>query len=89
MDAREREKNHPRGSVEQARTLMNLQNNEAGRMVSNGEHTPRRFIQYLIGHFSMNLIVLFRAKVLFCFLVKVRVSMAVEENLARVGQLLL
>ncbi|XP_059360909.1 protein Wnt-5b isoform X3 [Carassius carassius] len=32
VDAREREKNYPRGSVEQARTLMNLQNNEAGRM---------------------------------------------------------
>nr|WCP86890.1 WNT 5b-1 [Cyprinus carpio] len=32
VDAREREKNYPRGSVEHARTLMNLQNNEAGRM---------------------------------------------------------
>ncbi|XP_023666199.1 protein Wnt-5b isoform X2 [Paramormyrops kingsleyae] len=31
VDAREREKNHPRGSEEHARTLMNLQNNEAGR----------------------------------------------------------
>ncbi|KPP65565.1 hypothetical protein Z043_116006, partial [Scleropages formosus] len=33
VDAREREKNHPRGSEEHARTLMNLQNNEAGRQV--------------------------------------------------------
>ncbi|KAI4873429.1 hypothetical protein NFI96_023419 [Prochilodus magdalenae] len=32
VDAREREKNYPRGSIEHARTLMNLQNNEAGRM---------------------------------------------------------
>ncbi|KAJ8262046.1 hypothetical protein GJAV_G00161490 [Gymnothorax javanicus] len=31
VDAREREKNYPRGSEEHARTLMNLQNNEAGR----------------------------------------------------------
>ncbi len=35
VDAREREKNYPRGSVEHAHTLMNLQNNEAGRMVRN------------------------------------------------------
>ncbi|MBN3318993.1 WNT5B protein, partial [Atractosteus spatula] len=31
VDAREREKNYPKGSEEHARTLMNLQNNEAGR----------------------------------------------------------
>ncbi|KAG7258330.1 hypothetical protein CRUP_023665 [Coryphaenoides rupestris] len=31
VDAREREKNYPRGSPEHARMLMNLQNNEAGR----------------------------------------------------------
>jgi len=31
VDAREREKNHPKGTVQHARTLMNLQNNEAGR----------------------------------------------------------
>ncbi|KAJ0057457.1 hypothetical protein NL108_008651, partial [Boleophthalmus pectinirostris] len=31
VDAREREKNYPRGSTEHARTLMNIQNNEAGR----------------------------------------------------------
>uniref|UniRef100_A0A3Q3K1V8 Protein Wnt n=1 Tax=Monopterus albus TaxID=43700 RepID=A0A3Q3K1V8_MONAL len=31
VDAREREKNYPRGSPEHARILMNLQNNEAGR----------------------------------------------------------
>uniref|UniRef100_A0A8C4SXY7 Protein Wnt n=1 Tax=Erpetoichthys calabaricus TaxID=27687 RepID=A0A8C4SXY7_ERPCA len=31
VDAREREKNFPKGSEEHARTLMNLQNNEAGR----------------------------------------------------------
>lgn len=35
VDAREREKNYPRGSAEHARTLMNLQNNEAGRQVQN------------------------------------------------------
>lgn len=34
VDAREREKNYAKGSEEQARTLMNLQNNEAGRRVS-------------------------------------------------------
>lgn len=34
VDAREREKNFARGSEEQGRVLMNLQNNEAGRMVS-------------------------------------------------------
>ncbi|KAJ1142088.1 hypothetical protein NDU88_008416 [Pleurodeles waltl] len=33
VDTREREKNYPNGSEEQARTLMNLQNNEAGRRV--------------------------------------------------------
>ncbi|RXN01143.1 Protein Wnt-5b [Acipenser ruthenus] len=33
VDAREREKNYPKGSEEHARTLMNLQNNEAGRQV--------------------------------------------------------
>lgn len=33
VDAREREKNYPRGSTEHSRTLMNLQNNEAGRQV--------------------------------------------------------
>lgn len=33
VDAREREKNYPRGSTEHARTLMNIQNNEAGRQV--------------------------------------------------------
>lgn len=33
MDAKEREKNYVRGSEEQARMLMNLQNNEAGRRV--------------------------------------------------------
>ncbi|KAM9311450.1 protein Wnt-5b [Gastrophryne carolinensis] len=31
VDAREREKNYPKGSEEQARALMNMQNNEAGR----------------------------------------------------------
>ncbi|XP_069759666.1 protein Wnt-5b-like [Narcine bancroftii] len=31
VDAREREKNYPKGSEDHARTLMNLQNNEAGR----------------------------------------------------------
>ncbi|KAG8438496.1 hypothetical protein GDO86_004894 [Hymenochirus boettgeri] len=31
VDAREREKNYPKGSEDQARSLMNLQNNEAGR----------------------------------------------------------
>ncbi|XP_044272970.1 protein Wnt-5b isoform X1 [Varanus komodoensis] len=31
VDARERERNYAKGSEEQARTLMNLQNNEAGR----------------------------------------------------------
>lgn len=35
VDAREREKNYPRGSQEHARVLMNLQNNEAGRQVLN------------------------------------------------------
>lgn len=34
VDAKEREKNYVRGSEEQARMLMNLQNNEAGRRVS-------------------------------------------------------
>ncbi|XP_042366981.1 protein Wnt-5b [Plectropomus leopardus] len=34
VDAREREKNYPRGSAEHARTLMNLQNNEAGRQAA-------------------------------------------------------
>ncbi|KAI9533658.1 Protein Wnt-5b [Dissostichus eleginoides] len=34
VDAREREKNYPRGSLEHARTLMNLQNNEAGRQAA-------------------------------------------------------
>ncbi|XP_068442413.1 protein Wnt-5b isoform X2 [Clinocottus analis] len=34
VDAREREKNYPRGSTEHARTLMNLQNNEAGRQAA-------------------------------------------------------
>uniref|UniRef100_A0AAV2IV40 Protein Wnt n=1 Tax=Knipowitschia caucasica TaxID=637954 RepID=A0AAV2IV40_KNICA len=33
VDAREREKNYPRGSTEHARMLMNIQNNEAGRQV--------------------------------------------------------
>lgn len=33
VDAKEREKNYVRGSEEQARMLMNLQNNEAGRRV--------------------------------------------------------
>lgn len=37
VDAREREKNYPRGSTEHARTLMNLQNNEAGRQVRGTE----------------------------------------------------
>lgn len=40
VDAREREKNYPRGSSEHARTLMNLQNNEAGRQVRKTQHTP-------------------------------------------------
>lgn len=35
VDAREREKNYPRGSTEHARMLMNLHNNEAGRQVWN------------------------------------------------------
>lgn len=39
VDAREREKNYPRGSPEHARTLMNLQNNEAGRQVRNTQQT--------------------------------------------------
>ncbi|CAB1419037.1 unnamed protein product, partial [Pleuronectes platessa] len=34
VDAREREKNYPRGSAEHARTMMNVQNNEAGRQRS-------------------------------------------------------
>ena len=34
VDAREREKNFAKGSEEQGRVLMNLQNNEAGRRVS-------------------------------------------------------
>lgn len=34
VDAREREKNFAKGSEEQGRALMNLQNNEAGRRVS-------------------------------------------------------
>ncbi|XP_067437328.1 protein Wnt-5b isoform X1 [Thunnus thynnus] len=34
VDAREREKNYPRGSPEHSRTLMNLQNNEAGRQAA-------------------------------------------------------
>lgn len=34
VDAREREKNFVKGSEEQGRALMNLQNNEAGRRVS-------------------------------------------------------
>lgn len=38
VDAREREKNYPRGSVEHAHTLMNVQNNEAGRMVRKWTH---------------------------------------------------
>ncbi len=38
VDAREREKNYPRGSVEHAHTLMNIQNNEAGRMVRKWTH---------------------------------------------------
>lgn len=33
VDAKEREKNYAKGSEEQARMLMNLQNNEAGRRV--------------------------------------------------------
>lgn len=39
VDAREREKNYPRGSIEHARTLMNLQNNEAGRQVCDRKYT--------------------------------------------------
>lgn len=39
VDAREREKNYPRGSPEHARTLMNVQNNEAGRQVWKWKHT--------------------------------------------------
>lgn len=38
VDAREREKNYPRGSPEHTRTLMNLQNNEAGRQVWQKTH---------------------------------------------------
>lgn len=34
VDVREREANHPKGSREQGRKLMNLHNNEAGRRVS-------------------------------------------------------
>lgn len=37
VDAREREKNYPRGSLEHARMLMNLHNNEAGRQVWDNE----------------------------------------------------
>lgn len=37
VDAREREKNYPRGSPEHARMLMNLHNNEAGRQVWDNE----------------------------------------------------
>lgn len=39
VDAREREKNYAKGSIEHARTLMNLQNNEAGRMVRKNTHS--------------------------------------------------
>lgn len=74
VDAREREKNHPRGSLDQARTLMNLQNNEAGRMVRNGEHTQRWLIQHL--HPCQ------KSTVLLHFLLDVRVSLHMEENLA-------
>ena len=43
VDAREREKNYPRGSREHARTLMNLHNNEAGRQVQRNK-THRRLV---------------------------------------------
>ena len=39
VDAREREKNFAKGSEEQGRVLMNLQNNEAGRRVSDPRPT--------------------------------------------------
>lgn len=42
VDAREREKNFAKGSEEQGRVLMNLQNNEAGRRVSWGSRTSAR-----------------------------------------------
>lgn len=44
VDAREREKNFAKGSEEQGRVLMNLQNNEAGRRVSQSPRAlaPRR-----------------------------------------------
>lgn len=40
VDAREREKNFAKGSEEQGRVLMNLQNNEAGRRVSGPPRPP-------------------------------------------------
>ena len=45
VDAREREKNFAKGSEEQGRVLMNLQNNEAGRRVSD----PRRTRTWRVG----------------------------------------
>lgn len=52
VDAREREKNFAKGSEEQGRVLMNLQNNEAGRRVSWTSlhlHTHRRPAGLLLG----------------------------------------
>lgn len=40
VDAREREKNFAKGSEEQGRVLMNLQNNEAGRRVRGAPPPP-------------------------------------------------
>ncbi|XP_009975930.1 PREDICTED: protein Wnt-5b-like [Tauraco erythrolophus] len=44
VDAKEREKNYVRGSEEQARMLMNLQNNEAGRRIF-GNRRPEANIE--------------------------------------------
>ena len=41
VDAREREKSFPKGSYESSRLQMNIHNNEAGRRVRPGTHTPR------------------------------------------------
>lgn len=46
VDAREKEKNHPRHSKDLARMLMNLHNNEAGRRVSPVSLVPR-FAQFV------------------------------------------
>lgn len=47
VDAREREKNFAKGSEEQGRVLMNLQNNEAGRRVRGALPPPHAHVHTL------------------------------------------